>query len=36
MAAETIIRMTEGDEVPKLQVSGFDFVEGESVKRLKS
>ncbi|CAM3764541.1 LacI family DNA-binding transcriptional regulator [Cytobacillus oceanisediminis] len=36
MAAETIIKMTEGYGVPELQVSGFEFVEGESVKSLKS
>ncbi|AND40589.1 MULTISPECIES: LacI family DNA-binding transcriptional regulator [Cytobacillus] len=36
MAAETIIKLTNGEEVPNLQVSGFDFIEGESVKSVKS
>ncbi|HAQ06908.1 MAG TPA: LacI family transcriptional regulator [Bacillus bacterium] len=36
MAANTIIKMTNGEEVPQLQVSGFDFIEGESVKAIKS
>lgn len=35
MAANTIIKMTNGEEVPQLQVSGFDFIEGESVKVTK-
>jgi len=33
-AAHTIIKMTNGEEVPPLQVSGFTFIEGESVKNL--
>ncbi|ANC78705.1 LacI family DNA-binding transcriptional regulator [Fictibacillus phosphorivorans] len=33
-AAKTIINMTEGEEVQKLQVSGFHFIEGESVKKI--
>ncbi|GLB62051.1 LacI family DNA-binding transcriptional regulator [Cytobacillus sp. NCCP-133] len=36
MAAETIIKLTNGEDVPELQVSGFVFVEGESVKSVKS
>ncbi|MGX1193071.1 LacI family DNA-binding transcriptional regulator [Metabacillus sp. SLBN-84] len=35
MAANTIIQMTEGKEVPQLQISGFTLVEGESVKRIQ-
>ncbi|WP_353611382.1 trehalose repressor [Bacillus sp. FJAT-27251] len=36
MAANTIIKMTNGKETPLLQVSGFEFIEGGSVKELKS
>lgn len=36
MAANTIVRMTDGEEVPPLQVSSFTFIEGESVKKVKS
>lgn len=36
LAASTIIRMTNGEDVPPLQVSGYSFIEGESVKNGKS
>ena len=36
LAANTIIKMTNGEEVPQLQVSGYSFIEGESVKNVKS
>ena len=36
MAAKTIVRMTDGEEVPPLQVSSFTFIEGESVKKIKN
>ncbi|WP_026583133.1 LacI family DNA-binding transcriptional regulator [Bacillus sp. J33] len=36
MAAQTIIKMTNGEEVPELQITGFEFVKGESVKCVKS
>ena len=36
MAANTIVRMTDGEEVPPLQVSSFTFIEGESVKQVKN
>ncbi|RHW39126.1 LacI family transcriptional regulator [Neobacillus notoginsengisoli] len=35
MAAKTIIKMTDGEEVPRLQVSSYTFIEGESVKKAK-
>ena len=35
MAANTIVKMTDGEEVPPLQVSSFTFIEGESVKSKK-
>ncbi|PLS17440.1 LacI family transcriptional regulator [Bacillus sp. M6-12] len=35
MAAKAIMKMTDGEEVPLLQVTGFDFLEGESVKKIK-
>ena len=35
MAANTIVRMTNGEEVSPLQVSSFTLIEGESVKKVK-
>ncbi|RSD26864.1 LacI family DNA-binding transcriptional regulator [Mesobacillus subterraneus] len=35
LAANTIIKMTNEEVVPPLQVSGFSFIEGESVQNLK-
>lgn len=34
-AARTIIQLTDGERVPHLQMSGFDFIPGASVKRQK-
>lgn len=34
-AAESIIKMIECKEIPKLQIVGFDFIKGNSVKNLK-
>lgn len=36
LAANTIIKMTNEEKVPSLQVSGYSFIEGESVKTLKA
>lgn len=33
-AARTIIKMTNGEDVQKLQVVGFSFIEGESVREV--
>lgn len=36
MAAKLIVKMTNGEEVPQLQISGYTFIEGESVKTVNS